>query len=106
MVCQNAASSILEHVGEQLRKGTNVQEDSDDFPPFFDDYSDYKGFCIAYRADLSTIIRQTSSLLPEPALSATVRRLQSALQLCSTSSAPLQVSHLLSRLHQACPDFG
>lgn len=77
--------------GEQLRKGTNVSEGSDDFPPFFDDFSDYRDFCISYRSDLSTIIRQTSALLPEPALAAAVRRLQSALQLCSTSGASLQV---------------
>ena len=67
-----------------------------ELPPYFDDFQDYKNFCVYYRGDLARIVKLTAGLLPEQALAAASRRLQNALQQCSTTSSPPVVSPLLS----------
>ena len=70
-----------------------MSQDSADVPAYFEDFQDYKDFCISYRGDLARIVKLTSGLLPEQALAAASRRLQHALHQCSTSSVPASVSH-------------
>ena len=66
-----------------------------DLPPYFDDFQDYKNFCVNYRGDLARIVKLTAGLLPEQALAAASRRLQNALQQCSTSSTSPVVTYSL-----------
>lgn len=73
--------------GEQLRKGVHLVEAETELPPFFDTFDEYREFMIDYRGSLARIARLTACLLPEPALAAASRRLNAALQLCSTSGA-------------------
>ena len=40
-------------------------EGIDDVPPYFDLFSEYKEFCVQYRAKLSQIVRATAGWLPE-----------------------------------------
>ena len=88
--------------GEQLRKGVGVSQDSADVPAYFEDFQDYKDFCISYRGDLARIVKLTSGLLPEQALAAASRRLQHALHQSSTSSVPASVSALPVNLVLFC----
>lgn len=98
---------MLPAVGEQLRKGVGINQiprehEPVDLPPYFDDFQDYKSFCVNYRGDLARIVKLTSGLLPEQALAAASRRLQNALQQCSTSSTPPLVSfYATASLHLA-----
>lgn len=92
-------------VGEQLRKGVGVNQiprehEPLELPPYFDDFQDYKAFCVNYRGDLARIVKLTSGLLPEQALAAASRRLQNALQQCSSSSSPPVVINLDLHLSQ------
>lgn len=85
---------VLLHTGEQLRKGVGVSQDTSDYPSYFEDHQDYKDFCISYRGDLARIVKLTAGLLPDQALAAASRRLQHALQQCSSSAVPPAVCYL------------
>lgn len=82
------------HTGEQLRKGVGVSQDPSHYPAYFEDHQDYKDFCIGYRGDWARIVKLTAGLLPDQALAAASRRLQTALHQCSTSGASPAVCYV------------
>ncbi|KAL3150212.1 hypothetical protein ABBQ32_000071 [Trebouxia sp. C0010 RCD-2024] len=88
-------SALLDLAGEQLRKGVGVSQDTSDYPAYYEDHQDYKDFCISYRGDLARIVKLTAGLWPDQALAAASRRLQHALQQCSSSAVPPPEQHSL-----------
>ncbi|KAK9829960.1 hypothetical protein WJX72_008872 [[Myrmecia] bisecta] len=84
-VPMDCVAALMDSAGEQLRYGVHLAEEGDDFPAWADSAADYKNQCVAYRTNLSRIVKLTAGVLPEPALAAASRRMQTALSVCSTT---------------------